>query len=291
MPPSQEQRKLSASLSRRKRTGIANARWCLLIIMLTPLMIVVSLLYFFSFYNAMVHEEQNNSRVIKEQQIMDLSVGETQHQQMPKSNLRRDIIPQAKEEPLLIVPKVSNAMERMDSDSKKPETLVLTTDIGKIRIVLRPDLSEGSVDYIHRMIDSGVCTRCNFYRAEKPGILQGAMVNKDVTVNTEHGSCPPGSENVHNDCPVWDKKCACYGPLMTRGSVAWAAGQAGGPDFFIDAYKRPARWWGSQHTNFGKIEDDESLKLVEKVFTLPAAKNSGGMTILETKLQFTMELV
>ena len=48
----------------------------------------------------------------------------------------------------------------------KPEILLLTTKVGKIRIHLRPDLSQGSVDYIHRLIQEG-CRRCNFYRVSR----------------------------------------------------------------------------------------------------------------------------
>ncbi len=108
----------------------------------------------------------------------------------------------------------------------KPKFLVLKTKLGNIKIALRPDLSPGSVDYIYKLVESygeNRCLHCNFYRAEKPGILQGIMENKGVVpVNTVLGSCPPGSEDVPNDCPEWDKDCGCHGPVMTRGSVAWA---------------------------------------------------------------------
>lgn len=117
------------------------------------------------------------------------------------------------------------------------EVLVLTTKQGQIRVVLRPDLSAGSVDYIHRLVATKVCGRCNFYRAEIPGILQGIMKNKDVPVNDVKGPCRADAESVQNDCPKWDSHCGCHGPIMTRGAVGWAAGQAGGPDFFIDNYK------------------------------------------------------
>jgi hypothetical protein len=50
--------------------------------------------------------------------------------------------------------------------TKKGETLILTT-CGPIWIVMRPDLSQGSVNYIHWLIGNGVCSRCNLYRAEK----------------------------------------------------------------------------------------------------------------------------
>ena len=76
---------------------------------------------------------------------------------------------------------------------------------------------------------------------------------------------------------------------MTRGSVAWAAGQAGGPDFFIDNYRNPAQWWGTQHTNFGTIEDDGSFKTIERIFDLPK-HSQHGMTMLNAPLHFDMSL-
>ncbi|OEU08990.1 hypothetical protein FRACYDRAFT_163599, partial [Fragilariopsis cylindrus CCMP1102] len=146
------------------------------------------------------------------------------------------------------------------------------TSHGNIRIPLRPDLSQGSVDYIHKLVESygegERCMHCNLYRSEKPGILQGIMENKNVVpVNTVHGSCPPD--------------------VMTRGSVAWAAGDAGGPDFFIDGYPEPAKWWGTQHTNFGTIEEEDSLKILDFIFTLPTTAED-GMDFLKESIHFDL---
>ena len=169
------------------------------------------------------------------------------------------------------------------------DILVLTTKHGKIRVTLRPDLSAGSVDYVHTLVNSGICNRCNLYRAEKPGILQGVMANPEIATNTQRGDCPQGSEDVHNDCPAWDANCGCHGPVMTKGAVAWAAGQAGGPDFFIDNYPSPAKWWGTQHTNFGFVQDDESFRVIDAIFGLPI-KKQGMMTMLETPVHFDLSL-
>ena len=133
-------------------------------------------------------------------------------------------------------------------EQKQKEVLQLTlTNVGTIKIVLRPDFSQESVEYIHKIVQQG-CGRCNFYRAEQPGILQGVVAQKSVPIPTVKGSCPAGYETVKNDCPEWDPHCACHGPVMERGHVAWAAGVTG-PDFFINNYKEPAKWWGTQHTS------------------------------------------
>ena len=116
----------------------------------------------------------------------------------------------------------------------------------------RSDLSPESVDYIHRLVKhvsqpGQPCRNCRLYRAEKPGILQGILRHPNVAPSTTLGSCPSGFDTVKNDCPKWDANCQCHGPVMTKGMVAWAAGKSG-PDFFIDNYPSPAKWWGTQHT-------------------------------------------
>lgn len=190
------------------------------------------------------------------------------------------------------VPRAAALQEKMIQRGEEKETkeiLKLTlTDVGLVKITLRPDFSKESVDYIHQIAKEG-CTRCTFYRAEKPGILQGMMKNKDVPIPSVKGSCPAGYENVKNECPKWDQHCSCHGPIMERGHVAWAAG-ATGPDFFIDNYKQKATWWGTQHTNWGKIEDQESFNVLDKVWTLPA-KKSGGLTYLDKPIRFEMEII
>jgi cyclophilin family peptidyl-prolyl cis-trans isomerase len=74
---------------------------------------------------------------------------------------------------------------------------------------------------------------------------------------------------------------------MERGMVGWAAGGTG-PDFFVDAYRRKAEWWGTQHTVFGKIEDDESFRVIDTIWTLPTRKE--GLTYLLEDLHFTLEI-
>lgn len=179
-------------------------------------------------------------------------------------------------------------VQSTQSSNNEEEVLLLhfeNEDLGSLHITLRPDLHSESRDYVRQIMDKG-CKRCSFYRAEKPGILQGIIKHPDVDVPKNKGTCPAGNEDVHNDCPDWDKQCACHGPVMHRGMVAWAAG-ATGPDFFIDAYPRPAKWWGTQHTVWGEL-DEESLKIVDKIWDLPVKHE--GLTYLVDPLKFTMEL-
>lgn len=57
-----------------------------------------------------------------------------------------------------------------------------------------------------------------------------------------------------------------------------AAGE-GGPDFFIDTYVREATWWNTDHTVWGEIADEESLKIVMGMYELPSTKR--GLTFLD----------
>lgn len=185
--------------------------------------------------------------------------------------------------------KDTDQQQRKSSTSTEEETLVISTQIGDLHIVLRSDLSPESVEYIQQLAataPTATCHNCRFYRAEKPGILQGNLDGQpQIPLATVKGRCPMGSETVANDCPAWDAQCGCHGPVMTRGMVAWAAG-ATGPDFFIDAYQRPATWWGTQHTVWGQVRDPASLALVDAILQLPSSPGAGGLTFLTDVIHF-----
>jgi cyclophilin family peptidyl-prolyl cis-trans isomerase len=165
--------------------------------------------------------------------------------------------------------------------------LVLKTNLGNIQIQLRQDLSRESADYIRQIISSGQCPRCNFYRAEEHGILQGIIKDPNLkaeeAVQIPKGACP-------TDLKDSKYKNNCHGPVMTHGMVGWAGGKTG-PDFFIDWYKQPAKFWGAQHTVWGHVllEDEESVRAIEQIWTLPV--NKKGLTYLVDPIKFTMELV
>lgn len=176
------------------------------------------------------------------------------------------------------------------STSLKRETLVVSTQHGDIRIVLRPDLSQESIDYLHRIVaqTNGNCPKCHFYRAEKPGILQGILADPNVPPNKVLGPCPDGEEPPKS-CFSHDPNCGCHGPVMTHGMVAWAGG-GGGPDWFINSYPGRNTHWGTSHTVFGEIMDAASFAVVDTFYELPASRPN-GMTMLDDKVPFSIYVV
>jgi cyclophilin family peptidyl-prolyl cis-trans isomerase len=170
------------------------------------------------------------------------------------------------------------------------ETLVLSTSVGDLRIVLRPDLSNESVEYVKQVVRDNKCSPCNLYRVEEPGIVQGILKNPHIALPTVKGPCPAAdaAKDVPNECPEWDKSCGCHGPVMTHGMVGWAAGDVG-PDFFIDTYQRPARWWGTQHTVWGQIKDEASWSVIDAIWRLPS-KRQGDLTYLVDPLHFDLRI-
>jgi len=114
-------------------------------------------------------------------------------------------------------------------------------------------------------------------------IAEPSIPKGDVTL----GPCPIDNYVPKNKCPDHDPNCGCHGPVMTKGMVGWAGG-GGGPDFFINTFAKPVEWWENQHTVWGKIADDESMKIVERTYELNA--HGKGMRMLNEAIEFTLEL-
>jgi len=277
--------------SRKRKVRRKPVNACLGLIVLSPLLIIGALVLVMKQYSTWSAAEAELENVTPGKADLAKVVS-------PEAGLKRLRNGKPEKHATTIHSKKAEKKEPKESNAEiipKPKYLVLVTKEGNIKITLRPDLSQGSVEYIYKLVGSyggngQRCMHCNFYRAEKPGILQGIMEHKGkVPVNSVRGSCPPGAEGVANDCPEWDKQCGCHGPVMTRGAVAWAAGDSGGPDFFINAYPNPADWWGTQHTNFGFIEDAASMKVVDGIFELPT-EETADMTFLKDILHFDLTL-
>lgn len=183
----------------------------------------------------------------------------------------------------------------------------LTTQHGSIRIRLRPDWSDTSVEYVRRVaMNRGLCTpQCEFYRAEPGFLLQVGRVIKrfgsimaDASIQTIVNISAAHLRRIISwvadttNCYAW---CASSrtrqgslrafippnnqtkpGPkFMERGEIGWAGGSAG-PDWFIYLGATPATHWGHDHTVWGVIADEESIKVVEKIVMMPAAAPKPG---------------
>jgi hypothetical protein len=279
MATQQRSLKISGSLSRTTTKSTSSSLLNILFFILAVVLLLVVVVTVYLFYFVLVQHQGTT--------IDSKSIPKQQHVSREQKNLRNN------NNNLIIDPHQKALVVDSAPSIQKKETLVLTiADVGVLRIVLRPDLSQESVDYIRTTVQTG-CKRCTLYRAEKPGILQGIMAAADGHKGaSKKGACPAGyqgNEAVKNDCPAWDQNCACHGPVMTRGMVSWAAGGTG-PDFFIDAYPRKADWWGTQHTVFGEIQDAASLQVVdEKIFGMPV-HDQGGLKMLDVPLHFEMAL-
>lgn len=256
------------------------------------LILLIYVLFYLSMFHMLFHyakqqQQPSSPLLIRNKMKMNNNANDKIKDQL-KDNLQ--IAVDAAKNIALLQDKV-NHQPSEESINNKKEVLILTTKIGEIRIVLRSDLSPESVSYVRQMATTpNACGRCNIYRAEKPGILQGVIASPTISIeNIPRGNCPVGYEQVPNECPEWDNECNCHGPTMTKGMVGWAAG-ATGPDFFIDTYEREAKWWGTQHTVFGEIQDTESFNVIRTIYnTLPTHEQS-GLTHLNEPLHFTLSL-
>jgi len=164
---------------------------------------------------------------------------------------------------------------------EQQETLVVITKYGNIRIVMRPDLSPESVDYIKELVaTTGGCTKCTFYRSEKDSLLQGMMKNPEVETNQVFGKCPD---------PEYQPQDKCHGPIMTQGMVGWASGKSGGPNWFINISPKPVV--EQQYTVWGELQDEESLSIIRTIQDLPiTTAGVSGFNYLDEKIDLTLEM-
>ena len=51
---------------------------------------------------------------------------------------------------------------------------------------------------------------------------------------------------------------------------------------------KPIEWWENQHTVWGEIRDDKSLKVVDSLCELPV--HGTGMEMLDQEIELTLEL-
>ncbi len=109
---------------------------------------------------------------------------------------------------------------------------------------------------------------CEFYRAEPDFLLQGSM---------------------RAYIPSYHKMN--LGPrFMQRGDVGWA-GTENTTHFFIYLSKEPAVSWNKSTTVWGEVADEQSMRVVERINSLPVMPSKPGeLRILEDREPFNISV-
>jgi cyclophilin family peptidyl-prolyl cis-trans isomerase len=193
--------------------------------------------------------------------------------------------------------------------------VVLNTPLGNVRIQLHPEWAPESANYVYSLAQTP-CEHCFMHAAIRPkgskatafaGIIQGRLGSSaDLALHPlPRGICPKDHVDEMTPSIIVDPKAAatneCYGPQMEKGYVAWAAGRTG-PDFFINTFARPVRWWGNVHTVWGQVplHDTSSWAVLHELYQLPTIerrrrffRGSAGESsahVLKDDFYFTLSL-
>jgi cyclophilin family peptidyl-prolyl cis-trans isomerase len=212
------------------------------------------------------NDNDNSRNSNSKHNVLPASVSESDVAKLP---VRKPIAPMAYTQMVLTVPSWYNQ---------------------QIRIQLRPDWSQGSVDYIHRLVQQQ-CATCSFFRIitnekeQGEGILLGTLKNDMVPPNKQPGICPDiDKAKAKANCT----DCECHGPILERGMVAWIGGTAGGPEFFVNLHNDPLTYVGYKHTIFGQVVDYESFDLLLQF--LDEATSFKESQVFDDVIHFHLEL-
>jgi len=219
--------------------------------------------------------------------------GSLSQKHVPQSNRLQDTTHSHQQRPQRAVDDDEAVEDKHAINNNKKESLLVVTKYGNIRIVFRPDLAPESVDYVKQVASSEKpCQTCKFHRFEKDLLMQGVMKHSLIPLNTVFGKCPDPQFEVKDKskCPKHDPNCGCHGPIMTKGMVGWAAGSAGGPDWFINFFHKPVEWWEHQHTVWGEVQDDESFQTLHRIQSDCPVHKTGGLNMLDEKIDFNLKL-
>jgi len=152
-------------------------------------------------------------------------------------------------------------------------TATLTIEgFGDVVLRLKPEWHHESVQFIRALaLERGSCEgTCEIYRVEPGFLVQGTLKSTVVASNTHTKDGPK---------------------LMERGDVGWA-GEGPGPDFFFYLGERPAAHFGKKHTVFAVVEDDASMRVLERVVRAPSSTPDGPNTMrfINTRPKLTLRL-
>ena len=161
-------------------------------------------------------------------------------------------------------------------------TVTLNTSLGSMRIELFADQAPQTVANFVEIIQKGWYTGTHFHR-----IISGFMIQGGCPQGTGTGSRPDGKRLVHEGKPGVT--------AHVRGSISMA--RSNDPDsascqFFIChgedvGFLDPSRG-NPGYVAFGKLADDESFAVLDKIAAVPVVSGPGGEASKPTqKVQIT----
>ena len=170
-------------------------------------------------------------------------------------------------------------------------SLTIHTELGVIRMRLRPDAAPTTVAYISKLAQDGAYDNCTFYRSDF--VIQcglhgtGRKAPENLKVNETSGESPhsslthpPAPSPTHAKAPVR----RAVGPRVsnTRGTAAiahWDVPDCGNSEFFINlgtnAHLDEA--YGG-YCVFAQVEDDASFAIVDAIAAAVKSKSKVSVT-------------
>uniref|UniRef100_A0A7S0RB62 Peptidylprolyl isomerase n=1 Tax=Chlamydomonas leiostraca TaxID=1034604 RepID=A0A7S0RB62_9CHLO len=154
------------------------------------------------------------------------------------------------------------------AESQEYTHIVMTTSYGKIRIRPRKDVSPKIVSLVENLARKAVCNSCHFYRHEPVPVNWGMPGNWD--------QWGPPYALLQGSLADMEKKPEFEGnPVVKKGDVCIIPNCS---EFFIA--KADHDEWGTAHSVWGKVEDDESWATIAAIPMEPftTLTDSGNIT-------------
>ena len=212
------------------------------------------------------------------------------------------------------VPLLSERIARSADAERGHDVVVLVVDLDNpaerawpthLRVRLRPDLSGPSSAAFVRAAAVAGCggrvdrdaTRVGFEFArgeiDCAAVLTATDAHREAArlqLRVAKGPCPAGAASDLGLEPNRERDRGCYGPVVTRGMVGWAAAGSG-PEFFVYTGERPAEHWAREHTVWGEVADDATFAALARLHALPGKEirsefqgGGGGVRMLDAPL-------
>lgn len=135
----------------------------------------------------------------------------------------------------------------------------MSTDYGTVKILLRPESSPQTVEYVKDLVSKGVYRGCDIYRVEPPGLTkdEGGTEYREGYALVQGGAYSCGKQ-ASNKLPVESLL------QVKKWTVALIAGTS---EFFFSLGDHPD--WDGAFSIWGEVLDEKSQKVLEKIVGLP----------------------